>query len=130
MRSYVDQKIKVRQEDIKMPRELSQKDIDILKQLAPECKGLDCAGSGAPYRSLLPPLANHFATNENDFRERLEKLSTKDLQYLLLLIENGSESLGCVPPDYMQVFVDLVVKKLGEEKARAVFRTYLMDPRC
>ncbi len=70
------------------------------------------------------------AASSERFRERLEKLSTKDLQYLLLLIENGSESLGCVPPDYMQVFVDLVVKKLGEEKARAVFRTYLMDPRC
>ena len=113
-----------------MPRELSQKDMDLLKKVAPECKGLDCAGSGAAYRSILPPLANHFATDENDFRERLEKLSTEDLQYLLLLIEDGSESLGCVPPHYMQEFVDQVVKKLGEEKARAVFRTYLMDPRC
>ncbi|WP_370573171.1 hypothetical protein, partial [Methanomethylovorans sp.] len=91
-----------------MPRELSQKDINLLKQVAPECKGLDCAGSGAPYKSILPPLANHFATSEKDFRERLEKLGQEDLEYLLSLIQNGSESLGCVPPHYMQVFIDLV----------------------
>jgi hypothetical protein len=113
-----------------VPRELSQKDIDLLKQVAPECKGLDCAGSGAPYKSILPPLANHFATSEKDFRERLEKLGIEDLQYLLSLIENGSESLSCVPAHYMQVFIDLVIEKLGEEKARAVFRTYILNPKC
>jgi hypothetical protein len=95
-----------------MPRDLSQKDIDLLKQVAPECKGLDCAGSGAPYKSILPPLANHFATDENDFRKRLEKLGTEDLQYLLSLTENGSESLNCVPPLYLQVFIDLVNERL------------------
>jgi len=113
-----------------MPRELSQKDMDLLKKVAPECKGLDCAGSGAPYRSILPPLANHFAKTEDDFRERLEKLSKEDLQYLLSLIENGSESLGCVPPLYMQVFIDLVVEELGKDKAGDVFRTYIQHPKC
>jgi hypothetical protein len=113
-----------------MPRELSQKDVELLKKVAPECKGLDCAGSGAPYKSILPPLANHFATSETDFRERLEKLNIEDLEYLLSLIENGSESLTCVPPHYMQVFIDLVTEKLGEEKSRTVFRTYILNPRC
>ncbi|MGB3907423.1 MAG: hypothetical protein WBL02_03205 [Methanomethylovorans sp.] len=95
-----------------MPRDLSQKDIDLLKLLAPECKGLDCAGSGASYRSILPPLANHFASDEHDFRKRLEKLSTEDLQYLLSLTKNGDESLNCVPPRYLLIFIDLVNERL------------------
>jgi hypothetical protein len=113
-----------------VPRDLSQKDIDILKQLAPECKGLDCAGSGAPYKSILPPLANHFAKDENDFRERLEKLGQENLEYLLSLIQNGSESLSCVPPGYMQIFINVVTEKLGTEKAKAAFRTYILNPKC
>lgn len=113
-----------------MPRQLSLKDIEILKNLAPECNDLDCAGSGSRYKSILPPLANHFAVNENDFKDRLERLTLEDLQYLLSLIETGSESLSCVPPHYMQVFIDLVTEKLGQEKARSVFRTYILNPKC
>lgn len=113
-----------------MPRQLSQKDIEILKHVAPECNDLDCAGSGSSYKSILPPLANHFAVNESDFKDRLEKLTLEDLQYLLSLIENGSESLSCVPPHYIQVFIDLVTEKLGPEKAKAVFRTYILNPKC
>lgn len=112
---------------MKVPRELSQKDIFILKQVAPECKGLDCAGSGAPYKSILPPLANHFATNETDFRERLDKLGTEDLQYLLLLIEDGSESLSCVPPHYMQVFIDLVNERLKLSLTKESFYTVMKE---
>ena len=110
-----------------MPRDLSQKDIDLLKQVAPECKGLDCAGSGAPYRSILPPLANHFATDENDFRKRLEKLGTEDLQYLLSLTQNGSESLNCVPPRYLQVFIDLVNERLKLSLTKESFFNFMKE---
>ena len=111
-----------------MSRDLSQKDIDLLKKVAPECKGLDCAGSSAPYRSILPPLANHFATDENDFRERLEKLGSEDLQYLLSLINNGSESLNCVPPHYLQVFIDLVNERLKLSLTKESF--YIVMKKC
>ncbi|HML27180.1 MAG TPA: hypothetical protein PKC27_10920 [Methanomethylovorans sp.] len=110
-----------------MSRDLSQKDIDLLKQVAPECKGLDCAGSGAPYRSILPPLANHFATDENDFRKRLEKLGTEDLQYLLSLTQNGSESLNCVPPQYLQVFIDLVNERLKLSLTKESFFNFMKE---
>lgn len=110
-----------------MSRDLSQKDIDLLKQVAPECKGLDCAGSGAPYRSILPPLANHFATDESDFRKRLEKLGTEDLQYLLSLTQNGSESLNCVPPQYLQVFIDLVNERLKLSLTKESFYNFMKE---
>ena len=110
-----------------MSRDLSQKDIDLLKQVAPECKGLDCAGSGAPYRSILPPLANHFATDENDFRKRLEKLDTEDLKYLLSLTQNGSESLNCVPPQYLQVFIDLVNERLKLSLTKESFFNFMKE---
>ena len=43
-----------------MPRELSEKDIAILKKLAPECGDLTCSGSGHMFHSILPPVSNHF----------------------------------------------------------------------
>ena len=52
-----------------MPRELDEKDIAILKKLAPECGDLTCSGSGHMFHSILPPVSNHFAEDNNDFIE-------------------------------------------------------------
>lgn len=113
-----------------MPRQLSEKDVLILKKLAPECKDLDCTGSGTSYKSILPPLTNHFVTNEADFVKRLSYLEDTELEYLLTLIENGTESLGCVPQNYLQAFMNIVTERVGEEKAKKVFLTYIKKPIC
>ncbi|MEZ5336479.1 MAG: hypothetical protein R2741_15305 [Methanolobus sp.] len=107
-----------------MARELSPRDIEVLKTVAPECRDLECAGSSAPYKSILPPLSNHLAKNEEDFKNRIAKLNDQDLEYLLSLIKTGEESLGCVPPHYMKLFLELIEERCGKEKEAEIAEIY------
>ncbi|MDD2473010.1 MULTISPECIES: hypothetical protein [unclassified Methanoculleus] len=113
-----------------MARILSERDTMILKKAAPECTGLACAGSGGPYRSILPPLANHYAADSADFRERLERLDDDDLRYLTGLILDGSESLGCVPPGYIEVFLTFIADRLGRDAALSILQHYESEDGC
>ncbi len=113
-----------------MARELTSKDITLLKKVAPECAGLECKGSKAPYRSILPPLSNHYAINEEDFKERLSVLDKEDLEYLITLIRTGEESLGCVPPHYMTLFLELLDERMGPETAQEILDIYTQWHEC
>lgn len=107
-----------------MARILSETDIGILKTVAPECEGLLCSGSGVPYRSILPPLANHYSKDADDFIRRIKLLSIYELEYLVRLILSGEESLGCVPFEYITLFVGNVSERLGKEVAAQVKKSY------
>ncbi|HII79184.1 MAG TPA: hypothetical protein HA261_01990 [Methanosarcina sp.] len=107
-----------------MARILSETDIGILKTVAPECEGLLCLGSGVPYRSILPPLANHYSKDADDFLRRIKLLSIYELEYLVRLILSGEESLGCVPFEYITLFVENVSERLGKEVATQVKKSY------
>jgi hypothetical protein len=107
-----------------MARILSETDIGVLKTLAPECEGYLCSGSGVNYRSILPPVANHFSKDADDFLRRIKLLSRYYLEYLIRLILSGEESLGCIPPDYFVLFVGNVSERLGEDIAAQVRRAY------
>ena len=113
-----------------MARELSPRDIEVLKKVAPECAGLECAGSKAPYKSILPPLSNHYAKSEDDFKKRISALSDEDLDYLLSLIRTGDESLGCVQPHYMTVFLEFISEKAGKEAAEEIMGIYMKWHEC
>lgn len=109
-----------------MPRELSERDITLLKTLAPEFTGESCTGSGMPYRSLLPPVANHYALNEDDFRRRINSLSAEDLSYLVDLVMTGEESLHCISPEYYAILEERISDTLGADIARRVAGYYAM----
>jgi len=113
-----------------MPRELTDRDREILKKLAPECAEEICSGSGHAFRSILPPVANHFATGEADFAERVGRLSDGDLRYLVELILDGAESLACVPPEYLSIFLQRVADRLGEKQAEAIVMIYAEEGGC
>jgi hypothetical protein len=113
-----------------MPRELSGRDQEILKKLAPECSDEICAGSGHAFRSLLPPVANHFTTGEADFGERIGRLSDDDLRYLVDLIRDGGESLGCVPPELLSIFLQRVADRLGRKQAEELVALYTDEAGC
>jgi hypothetical protein len=113
-----------------MPRELSGRDQEILKKLAPECSDEICAGSGHAFRSLLPPVANHFTTGEADFGERIGRLSDDDLRYLVDLIRDGGESLGCVPPELLSIFLQRVADRLGRKQAEELVALYTEEAGC
>ncbi|TAH60954.1 MAG: hypothetical protein EWM52_09355, partial [Methanosarcina mazei] len=74
--------------------------------------------------SILPPVANHFSKDADDFLRRIKLLSRYDLEYLIRLILSGEESLGCIPPDYFVLFVGNVSERLGEDIAAQVRRAY------
>lgn len=104
-------------------------DIGILKTVAPECEGYLCSGSGVNYRSILPPLANHYSKDADDFLRRIKLLSIYELEYLVRLIFSGEESLGCVPFEYITLFVENVSERLGEDIAAKVKKSY-EDSEC
>ncbi|MCX6688382.1 MAG: hypothetical protein NTZ39_01595 [Methanoregula sp.] len=107
-----------------MPRELSEKDIEILKKLAPECGDLTCSGSGHTFHSILPPVSNHFSEDENDFAERISRLSDEELTYIAGMIEKGEESMGCLPEEDVDSLVKLIHDRLSDEVAKRVISAY------
>lgn len=109
-----------------MPRELSERDIHLLEVLAPEFSGEHCKGSGLPYRSLLPPVANHYATSAEDFKRRIDRLSTDDLRYLIDLVMSGEESLHCISPEYYTALDQRISETLGEDIAHTIRGYYAM----
>lgn len=113
-----------------MPRELSEKDIAILKKLAPECGELTCSGSGHMFHSILPPVSNHFAQDAADFEERIARLSDEELAYIADLIQKGKESLGCIAVEDVDTFVKLVDDRLGADTAKKVISAYESGYEC
>ncbi len=103
-----------------MSRELSEVDWAILGKLVPELCGEDgtCKSSNRKYRSILPPVSMHYAKSKEDFRQRVERLTDEELDYLLCLTENGEESLTCIRPEHKEEFIDMVGKRVSPERAR------------
>jgi hypothetical protein len=113
-----------------MPRELSEKDIAILKKLAPECGDLTCSGSGHMFHSILPPVSNHFAQDSDDYIQRINRLSDDELTYIVEMIQNEEESMGCLPIEDVEAFVHLVHDRLSPETAQKVITAYEGGGEC
>ena len=107
-----------------MPRELNEKDIAILKKLAPECGDLTCSGSGHMFHSILPPVSNHFSEDSDDFIRRISSLGDDELTYITDLIKKGEESLGCLPVEDVEALVHLVHDRLSPEVAQNIISAY------
>lgn len=118
------------QDNDTMPRELSERDIEILKKLAPECGDLTCSGSGHQFHSILPPVSNHFAEDSNDFIQRINRLTDEELTYLTEIIQKGEESMGCLPVEDVEAFVHIVHDRLSEEIAQKVISAYESGYEC
>ena len=113
-----------------MPRELSEKDIAILKKLAPECGDLTCSGSGNRFHSILPPVSNHFAEDSDDFVQRISRLSDEELRYITDMISKGEESMGCLPVEDIEALVHLIHDRLSPEIAQKVITAYESGGEC
>lgn len=107
-----------------MARTLSEKDLGLLKKLAPECGETTCAGSGLDFQSILPPVSNHFALDDEDFEDRLKRLDIFDLLYLSEVILDGTESLGCIQPEHAEILFRLLKVSVSEEVAEKVRALY------
>jgi hypothetical protein len=101
-------------------RKLSEKDIQILKKLAPETEKI----REIEYRSILPPVSIYYAADEEDFETRLERLSSDDLKYLAARILDGSECLLCISPEYAGIFIRFLEKHMEEDEAELIKNLY------
>jgi len=107
-----------------MARELSEEDLRIFFKLAPECEGMKCDGSGDFYRSILPPVANHYSADAADFSARLESLDDEDLRYIVDLVMDSSESLCCIEPGFLDAFLDVVERRFGADLKKRILLVF------
>jgi hypothetical protein len=107
-----------------MARTLGDMDRNIVNKLAPEIVEMQRHGIDLDYLNILPPVANHHSKDEQDFAQRLNRLSAEDMRYLSDRILDGSESLGCLYPEFAEVFFDVLGKKLSSEAADRLREAY------
>jgi hypothetical protein len=99
-------------------RKLNQKDMEILSKLVPEIK------PPVHYRSILPPVSMHHASDKEDFQERVSRLDAQDLGYLADRILDGSECLLCISPEFAGIFLEVLEEKHSREKAEQIRKQY------
>ncbi|MDV0442028.1 hypothetical protein [Methanorbis furvi] len=113
-----------------MARTLSEHDIALLLKLAPECDTLVCKGSENTYRSILPPVANHYAKDADDFAARLNKLSDDEFLRLIDMIREGKEGIGCIPVECAEVLIEQALRRAGPEAGNELYALYEAGSQC
>jgi hypothetical protein len=115
-----------------MARQLSDRDKEIMAKLVPEMADIFKSDSGMDmeYRNVLPPVAIHHSRDEEDFAERLDKLSNQDLKYLFTLIVSGAESLGCMDSELAEVFFNVLAARVSKDDADKARKAYESATEC
>ena len=115
-----------------MARQLSDRDKKIMAKLVPEMADILKPDSGVDmeYRNVLPPVAIHHSRDEEDFADRLDKLSSQDLKYLSDLIISGAESLGCMDPELAEVFFNVLSSRVSKNDADEARKAYGSSTEC
>ncbi len=113
-----------------MARDLDENDIRILKKMVPELDDMLSAGIRIEYMNILPPVANHHSVDEKDFEERLKRLSTKEIKYLVDKVLEGTEGLSCIYPEYAEAFFKLARRELSGEVADKLRKAYETGGEC
>ena len=102
-----------------MPREFTKKDIEIFNKLAPEAGGeFISREAGHHFPFILRPVSHKFAESPEDFRERLERLSPEELDYLIGLALEGKEDVQSLVDEDLEELVAVVTEKLSLERAK------------
>ncbi len=101
-----------------MPREFTQKDIEIFNKLAPEAGGSQTSReAGHHFPFILRPISHKFAESPEDFRKRLERLNAEELDYLVGLALEGKEDVQSLDED-LEELVAVVEEKVSPERAK------------
>jgi hypothetical protein len=96
-----------------MARKLTSRDLELLKKMIPE---LDIDSFPPAFRSILPPVSKRFSSSGQEFKSRLDTLSTTDLEYLVDLIFQGDECLSCLIDEYMDILLDKIKDNISHKK--------------
>ena len=100
-----------------MARNLSDSDLCIMHKLVPELTDDSCSSSHPAYRSILPPVSNRYSSSDNDFKERLSRLTEQELEYIVGLIFDGMECLNCVQKSHIGILLQTVSERLSKERS-------------
>jgi len=101
-----------------MPREFTEKDIEIFNKLAPEAGcTLFSREAGHKFHFILCPISHKFAESSEDFRARLERLSHEELDYLVGLALEGKEDVQSLDED-LEELIAVVTEKVSPERAK------------
>ncbi len=101
-----------------MGREFSKKDMDIFNKMAPEAGGSNISQMGHPYPFILRPISHKFAESAADFRERLERLTPDDLNYLVDLALQDKEEIRSLDSEDIDSIMELVAEKVSSERVK------------
>jgi len=113
-----------------MARDLNERDLQILIKLVPELELLQKKGIEIEYMNILPPVANHHSRSMLEFEQRLKKLSVEDMRYLADQVIEGTESCGCLHPDFAEVFFTVAGQMLSESVADQLREAYESGGEC
>jgi hypothetical protein len=102
-----------------MSREFTEKDIAIFNKLAPEAGGkLVSREAGHQFPYILRPISHKFAESSEDFKERLERLSPEELDYLVGLALEGKEDVQSLVEEDIEELINVVTEKVSPERAK------------
>ena len=99
-----------------MAREFTQKDIDIFNKLAPELQGNIISPQGHQYLFILRPVSHRLAQSEEDFKERLLRLTDDELEYLVDLALKAQEDIRGLDED-MYTFFEVIDERVPHRLA-------------
>jgi hypothetical protein len=101
-----------------MSRELNEKEIEIFNKLAPEAGGRLISPMGHPFPFILKPISHKFAESAEDFRERIERLTPEELNYLVELALEEKEEIRTLEPEDIDVLMEVIAGKISPDRAR------------
>ncbi len=113
-----------------MSRDLNDADRQILIKLVPELDALLKKGIEIEYMNILPPVANHHSRSPEEFAQRLKRLPSEDMSYLSEQVLQGIESLGCLSPEFAEVFFTVAGQRLSEAVADQLREAYESGGAC
>ncbi len=113
-----------------MSRTLSEHDIALLLKLAPECSSLTCNKSESSFRSILAPVANHYAKSPDDFAARLMKLTDDEFIEIVDLVRAGKEGVSYLPVAAAEVLIEQTMRRAGMDAANELYALYESGTGC
>lgn len=99
-------------------REFSKKDIEIFNKLAPEAEGSVTSEWGHTYPFILRPISHKFVESSKDFKQRIDRLTPEELDYLVELALENKEDIRSLDPGDIDVLMDMISGKLSDERTK------------
>lgn len=90
----------------------------IFNKLAPELSGNTMSNAGHNYPFILRPISHKIASDALDFRNRMEKLDTEEMEYLFQLAMEGKEDIRSLEEEDVDTFIGIVEEKLSTDKMK------------